>query len=378
MLQSSTSGVVLSDVKHSASFRSIQGSEPLEAETSRLVASQRAAINTAVAPVSWVKPAVYGMLNIAAATGIVFANKAVLSVYGFEFTTALTLLHTLTTVLGMTIFCHLGLFSPKSVPTLQVLPLAAAYVGYVVLNNLSLKLNTVGFYQISKICIMPTLIAIEIALFGKYPSNKVLAAVVLVCLGVALATVTDHGLTTNLLGLAVGLSAILVTAMYQVWAGSKQKELQTGSMQLLHQYTPIAAIMLAILVPILEPVGVFEAFPDGHTLIGYKYTLSSITAIAISSILGLLVSLSTFLVIGATSSLTYNIVGHLKTVTILTGGCFIFGDSMTISRLSGVTLAMVGIAWYSHMQLTGLQQAKPLKPKTPDAETGHAQQAVLR
>lgn len=355
------------------------------------------------------KPAVYGMLNIAAATGIVFANKAVLSVYGFEFTTALTLLHTLTTVLGMTIFCHLGLFSPKSVPTLQVsfsldmscyamparihhsdkltvahwhgwqvLPLAAAYVGYVVLNNLSLKLNTVGFYQISKICIMPTLIAIEIALFGKYPSNKVLAAVVLVCLGVALATVTDHGLTTNLLGLAVGLSAILVTAMYQVWAGSKQKELQTGSMQLLHQYTPIAAIMLAILVPILEPVGVFEAFPDGHTLIGYKYTLSSITAIAISSILGLLVSLSTFLVIGATSSLTYNIVGHLKTVTILTGGCFIFGDSMTISRLSGVTLAMVGIAWYSHMQLTGLQQAKPLKPKTPDAETGHAQQAVLR
>ena len=85
-----------------------------------------------------------------------------------------------------------------------MLPLAAAYVGYVVLNNLSLKLNTVGFYQISKICIMPTLIAIEIALFGKYPSNKVLAAVVLVCLGVALATMTDHGMTTNLLGLLVG------------------------------------------------------------------------------------------------------------------------------------------------------------------------------
>lgn len=33
---------------------------------------------------------------------------------------------------------------------------------------------------------------------------------------------------------------------------------------------------------------------------------------------GLLVSLSTFLMINATSALTYNIVGHLKTVTILT------------------------------------------------------------
>ena len=255
-------------------------------------------------------------------------------------------------------------------------PLAAAYVGYVVLNNLSLKLNTVGFYQISKICIMPTLIGIEMALFGKFPSQKTLMAVALVCFGVALATVTDHGVTTSSLGLLVGISAILVTAMYQVWAGSKQRELQTGSMQLLHQYTPLAACMLAVLVPVLEPVGLFDKSPDAHTLRGYTYTRSSVTAIAISSVLGLLVSLSTFLVIGATSSLTYNIVGHLKTVTILTGGCLIFGDTMSASKLSGVALAMVGIAWYSQMQYSVLQQNIAVKPKTPDAEVGHAKSIV--
>ena len=99
-------------------------------------------------------------------------------------------------------------------------------------------------------------------------------------------------------------------------------------------------------------------------------------AIAVSSVLGLLVSLSTFLVIGATSSLTYNIVGHLKTVTILTGGCLIFGDSMSFSKLFGVALAMVGIAWYSHMQIATLQQAKHVKPKTPDAESGHVQTSM--
>ena len=69
---------------------------------------------------SWVKPAAYGLMNIASATGIVFANKAVLSVYGFEFATALTLLHTLTTVVGMMLFCQLGMFTPKQVPILQV------------------------------------------------------------------------------------------------------------------------------------------------------------------------------------------------------------------------------------------------------------------
>ena len=34
----------------------------------------------------------------------------------------------------------------------------------------------------------------------------------------------------------------------QIWAGSKQKELGLGSMQLLHQYVPLAAGLLAILV----------------------------------------------------------------------------------------------------------------------------------
>lgn len=264
-------------------------------------------------------------------------------------------------------FCHL-----------QVLPLAAAYVGYVVLNNLSLKLNTVGFYQISKICIMPTLIVVEIVLFNKWPSRRVLGAVLLVCLGVALATVTDKGIATNMVGLGVGLAAILVTAMYQVWAGSKQKELQTSSMQLLHQYTPIAAMMLVVLVPMLEPVGLFAGEPGRPTLLGYKYTLVSVIAIAISSVLGLLVSLSTFLVIGATSSLTYNIVGHLKTVTILTGGCLIFGDTMTVSKFLGIALAMVGIAWYSQMQLSSLQQPKVSKPNTPDAEAGRHHVSPLR
>ena len=62
----------------------------------------------------------YGALNIVSATGIVFANKAVLSVYGFEFATALTLLHTMTTVLGMMLFSQLGLFIPKQVPVVQV------------------------------------------------------------------------------------------------------------------------------------------------------------------------------------------------------------------------------------------------------------------
>ena len=57
----------------------------------------------------------------------------------------------------------------------------------------------------------------------------------------------------------------------QVFAGSKQKELEVGSMALMAGYTPIASIMLLCLVSIFEPIGISSATPD--TLLGFDYTL---------------------------------------------------------------------------------------------------------
>ena len=101
------------------------------------------------------------------------------------------------------------------------------------------------------------------------------------------------------------------------------------------------------------------------TLLGYHYTLGAVVAIAISAVLGLLVSLSTFLFIGATSSLTYNVVGHFKTIIILTGGCLIFGDAMPVKKFLGVCLAMGGIGWYTQLKLVAPQ---PPQQHTPAPE----------
>jgi solute carrier family 35 protein E3 len=73
----------------------------------------------------------------------------------------------------------------------QILPLAAAFVGYIVFWNLSLQLNSVGFYQLSKILIAPAIIIVEALWFKKVPTHMELAAVSLLCLGVAMATVAD-------------------------------------------------------------------------------------------------------------------------------------------------------------------------------------------
>ena len=73
----------------------------------------------------------------------------------------------------------------------QVFPLATAFVGYVVLWNLSLQLNPVGFYQLAKTAITPAVIAIEAAFYGNRPTCAELGAVTVLLSGVLLATVTD-------------------------------------------------------------------------------------------------------------------------------------------------------------------------------------------
>lgn len=47
------------------------------------------------------------------------------------------------------------MFEKKQLAKKAIAPLAGAYVGYIVLNNLNLQINTVGFYQISKIAVAP-------------------------------------------------------------------------------------------------------------------------------------------------------------------------------------------------------------------------------
>ena len=51
--------------------------------------------------------------------------------------------------------CLQGMYEKKKLAKRAIAPLALSYVGYIVLNNLNLQINTVGFYQISKIAVAP-------------------------------------------------------------------------------------------------------------------------------------------------------------------------------------------------------------------------------
>ena len=66
---------------------------------------------------------------------------------------------------------------------------------------------------------------------------------------------------SNVLGVMIALASVVSTALYQIWAGSKQKELSASSAQLLREYTPYASLLMGLLVGIFEPIGIPDKGP---------------------------------------------------------------------------------------------------------------------
>jgi solute carrier family 35 protein E3 len=62
----------------------------------------------------------------------------------------------------------------------------------------------------------------------------------------------------------------------------------------------------------------------------------------VSCIFALGVNISNYLVLGKTSPLTYQVLGHMKTVLILILGFTVFKKPVDIRNVIGITIAMVG------------------------------------
>ncbi|CAF5216010.1 unnamed protein product, partial [Rotaria magnacalcarata] len=83
-------------------------------------------------------------------------------------------------------------------------------------------------------------------------------------------------------------------------------------------------------------------------------------AILASGIVAFAVNLSVYWVIKNTSALTYNMIGHMKTVSILVGGFLIFKDNLNFKQLLGILLTLSGLFSYTFVKM-GEQNQLPCK-----------------
>lgn len=126
---------------------------------------------------------------------------------------------------------------------------------------------------------------------------------------------------------------------------TKQTELHADSMQLLFYQAPMSAAMLIVLFPLCE---------DTRALLAYDGGVADWIAIISSGVVAFLVNLSIFLVIGKTSPVTYNVLGHFKLCLILFGGFVLLHEPLTGLQAFGIALTLGGIFAYTYLKLNAL------------------------
>ncbi|RNF09194.1 solute carrier family 35, member E3 [Trypanosoma rangeli] len=275
-------------------------------------------------------------LNALSSISIVICNKWLFQDYYFVYSITLTLIHFVMTFLGLVLCLGGGMFKLKRVSIMKVLPLSISFCGFVVLTNMSLVYNSVGFYQLIKVLTTPMLVVMETLIYKKTFSTKIKLSLLLICVGVTIATVTDSEL--NFVGTVVAFSALFVTCQYQIWVGTKQKELDCDSFQLLLYQAPISSVFLLPIAYFTEIQGMIEPCNE------------VIKLILLTGVIAFLVNISIFLVIRKTSPVTYNVLGHFKLCVILILGTILFGDSMDAKRIVGVVMTLAGVFWYTHLK----------------------------
>ncbi|XWS73338.1 hypothetical protein CRYUN_Cryun02cG0119600 [Craigia yunnanensis] len=271
---------------------------------------------------------------------------------GFQFPVFLTFIHYAVSWALMAILNSFSLL-PASPPS-KSNPLSLFTLGIVMslstgLANVSLKYNSVGFYQMAKIAVTPSIVLAEFIWYKRSVTFSKVIALTVVSIGVAIATVTD--LQFSLFGACVALAWIIPSAVNKIlWSTMQQQENWTA-LSLMWKTTPITLLFLVSMIPFLDPPGVLT----------FQWSFSNTSAILVSAFLGFLLQWSGALALGATSAISHVVLGQFKTCVLLLGSYYIFGSNPGIISICGAFIAIGGMSFFTYLNLHAKKQLSPLK-----------------
>ncbi|XP_057505095.1 UDP-rhamnose/UDP-galactose transporter 2-like [Actinidia eriantha] len=280
-------------------------------------------------------------MNVISSVGIIMANKQLMSLngYAFTFATTLTGFHFAVTALVGLLSNATGYSSSKDVPLWELLWFSIVANMSITGMNLSLMLNSVGFYQISKLSMIPVVCVMEWILHNKHYSREVKMSVLVVVIGVGVCTITD--VKVNAKGFLCACIAVFSTSLQQISIGSLQKKYSIGSFELLSKTAPIQALSLLLLGPFID------YYLSGKFIANYKMSSGATLFILLSCSLAVFCNISQYLCIGRFSAVSFQVLGHMKTVCVLTLGWLLFDSQLTFKNIVGMIIAVLGMIIYS-------------------------------
>lgn len=99
-----------------------------------------------------------------------------------------------------------------------------------------------------------------------------------------------------------------------------------------------------------------DAFLTEHNVFAFKYNTAVLCIITLSCLISVSVNFSTFLVIGKTSPVTYQVLGHLKTCLVLAFGYILLRNPFSWRNVFGIGIAVVGMGLYSYISVQESQK----------------------
>ncbi|KAK9705382.1 hypothetical protein RND81_07G052300 [Saponaria officinalis] len=278
---------------------------------------------------------------------LTFLYLLVLGKVGFNYPIFLTFIHYMVSWFLMAILNALSMLPASPTKASRFSSLFA--LGLVMslstgLANVSLKFNSVGFYQMAKIAVTPSIVVAEFIILRKMVSFQKVLALTVVSIGVAVATVTD--LQFHLFGACIALAWIIPSAVNKImWSNMQQRDNWTA-MALMWKTTPITVFFLVVMMPWLDPPGVLS----------FNWNFMNTSAIFLSAILGFLLQWSGALALGATSAITHVVLGQFKTCVILIGGYLLFSSNPGITSICGAITALLGMSIYTYLNMHSSEQ----------------------
>eukprot|EP01117_Protostelium_nocturnum_P005488 TRINITY_DN1987_c0_g1_i1.p1 TRINITY_DN1987_c0_g1~~TRINITY_DN1987_c0_g1_i1.p1 ORF type:complete len:336 (+),score=83.43 TRINITY_DN1987_c0_g1_i1:78-1085(+) len=288
--------------------------------------------------------------NMISSVLLIIVNKRIF-VSGFHYVLFLSFIHFIVTCIVLHAMLSLGFFTFRWLPLKEVAKVSGVCTVAIVAMNLSLSANTVGVYQLAKLLVIPVVVIVQYCFYGKVFSRNALLSLLLLVVGVGVATITPESGSSDVdkerdpLRFIYVLVAVVAQSFCQILIGSKQTELDASPSLLVMFQMHLNTVMILPFIPFIDNV----SFSDPDSLWNFVWTGEITGVVILSCLLAGVLNISGFFVVGCFSPITYSVAGHVKTIAIIVCGVLVFAESVSPTSAFGIVLAVGGVIWWSSL-----------------------------
>ena len=283
------------------------------------------------------------MLYVVAGPGVIFLNKHIMVEVGFPYGGCLSLLGvgTSTCVSALALIAgwapaeQLGTVTPAFFAT-RVAPIGVALAGTLTFGNAAYLYNSVAFVQILKAFAPVVLLSLLFLLRLERPRLLLCTSIFIIVVGTAVAV--EGEVHSSERGIVIMLTSELFEAVKLVMMQVLLVDRKFGAVEGLALMGPAAVVALAVAAYATEDVADAARKVSAHPVL-----------FAAASFGGLLVNLSTNVMLANTSALTLRVTSLVRNISVVFASTLVVRDSIvTPEEYFGFALSIVGVVLYQH------------------------------